>query len=151
MSEPTLETRWLATLRGSIPQPVAAQDNLMIFNVLDAHLESPRIKARATGPSGDWVRVEPNGNWLLDVRLMMETDDGHAIYAFYNGVLRMTPELGKRLASGDEIPGDEMYFRSAPYFRTTSEKYGWLNDILAIGKMTRFGGGKVVYDLFEVL
>lgn len=151
MSEPTIETKWLGSLQGSIPEPVAVQDNLLIFNVLDAKLEGPRIKAKATGPSGDWVRVEPNGNWLLDVRLMMETDDGHPIYVFYNGVLRMTPELGERFASGEEIPGDQMYFRSAPYFRTNSEKYGWLNDIVGIGKMTSFGGGNVLYDLFEVL
>lgn len=151
MSEPKLETKWLASLRGSIPQPVVAQDGLMIFNVLDAQMESPRIKASAKGPSGDWVRVQPNGNWLLDVRLLMETDDGHPIYVFYNGVLRMTPEIGQKLASGAEIPGSEMYFRSAPYFQTSSEKYGWLNDILCVGKMTSFGGGKVLYDLFEVL
>lgn len=151
MSEPKLETRWLASLRGSIPQPVIAQENLMIFNVLDAELDSPRIKARAKGPSGDWVRVQPNGNWLLDVRLLMETDDGEPVYVFYNGVLRMTPEIGQKLASGAEIPGSEMYFRSAPYFQTASKKYGWLNDILCVGKMTSFGGGKVLYDLFEVL
>jgi hypothetical protein len=32
-----------------------------------------------------------------------------------------------------------------------SEKYGWLNNVLAIGKMRKFGGGNVVYDVFEVL
>ncbi len=79
MSEPKLETKWLASLRGSIPQPVIAQEGLMIFNVLDAQLDSPRIKASAKGPSGDWVRIQPNGNWMLDVRLLMETDDGHPI------------------------------------------------------------------------
>lgn len=151
MSEPKLETRWLASLRGSIPQPIMPTQGMMVFNVLDAELDSPRIKAKAVAPSGDWIRVQPNGNWLLDVRMLMETDDGEMIYTFYNGVLRMDPGLGDRLASGEEIPGSEMYFRSAPYFQTAAEKYGWLNDILAIGKMTSFGGGKVVYDIFEVL
>lgn len=151
MSEPKLETRWLMALHGSIPQPVVISPSLMIFNVLDARMESPRIKAKVMGPSGDWVQVQENGNWKLDVRLLMEADDGSPIYTSYSGVLRMDPGLGERLASGQEIPGEEMYFRSAPYFQTPSKKYSWLNNILAIGKMRSFGGGNVVYDIFEVL
>lgn len=151
MTQPTLETRWLMTLRGSIPQPVVISPSLMIFNVLDARIESPRLNARVLPPSGDWVQVQDNGNWKLDVRLLMEADDGAPIYTHYNGVLRMDAVLGARIAAGEEIPGDELYFRSAPYFQTPSKKYAWLNGILAIGKMRSFGGGNVVYDIFEVL
>ena len=151
MSEPVLQSRWLMTLRGTIPQPTLVSPTLMVFNVLDASIESPRIKAKLKNPSGDWVRVQPNGNWMLDVRLLMETDDGVPIYTHYNGVLRMEPGLAERIASGEEIPGEEIYFRSAPYFETSSEKYGWLNSILAIGRIRSFGGGNVVYDVFEVL
>jgi hypothetical protein len=151
MSDPKLETRWLMTLRGAILAPTIVSPSFMVFNVLDAQIESPRINASVLNPSGDWIRVQPNGNWKLDVRLLMKADDGSAIYTHYNGVLRMFPGLLERIASGEEIPGEEIYFRSAPYFETTSEKYGWLNDILAIGKMRTFGGGKVVYDVFEVL
>lgn len=151
MSEPRLDTRWLMSLRGSIPAPVMVSPTLMVFNVDDASIESPRIKARLRNPSGDWVRIQPNGNWKLDVRLLMETDDGVPIFVHYNGVFRVDAKLNQRLASGESIPGSEMYFRSAPYFETSSEKYGWLNDILAIGKMRSFGGGQVIYDVFEVL
>jgi hypothetical protein len=141
----------LCTLQGSIPAPVMVTDSLMVFNVLDATIESPRINARLSAPSGDWVRIQDNGNWMLDVRLLLTTDDGVPIFMHYNGVLRMDEGLGERLSSGEEIPGSEIYFRSAPYFETSSEKYGWLNDILAVGKMRSFGGGNVVYDVFEVL
>lgn len=151
MSEPKLETRWLMKLQGTIPQPVVVSPSLMVFNVLDAKIESPRLNAKILSPSGDWVQVQNNGNWKLDVRLLMEADDGSPIYVHYNGVLRMDPGLGERLASGEEIPGDQIYFRSAPYFQTPSQKYGWLNSILAIGKIRSFGGGNVVYDIFEVL
>jgi hypothetical protein len=151
MAEPTLETRWLFSLRGSIPQPTIVGGNLMVFNVLDASIDSPRIKARMASPSGDWIRIMPNGNWKLDVRLLMIGDDDEPIYCHYNGVLRMDPGLGERLAAGESIDGSEMYFRSAPYFETASKKYAWLNDILAVGKMASFGGGNVLYDVFEVL
>lgn len=151
MALPTLETRWLMSLRGTIPLPVAVTPNLLVFNVLEASIDSPRIKAKLSSPSGDWVRIQPNGNWKLDVRLLMITDDGEPILCTYNGVLRMDPGLNERIASGESIPGSEIYFRSSPYFETASKKYGWLNDILAIGRIASFGGGNVVYDVFEVL
>lgn len=151
MSEPKLETRWLMSLRGTIPQPELVSSTLMVFNVLDASIDSPRLKAKLCNPSGDWVRIQPNGNWKLDVRLLMKTDDGVPIYVHYNGVLRMKPGLMERIASGEQIPGSELYFRSAPYFEAPEGKYAWLNDILAIGRIESFGGGNVVYDVFEVL
>ncbi|MEM9122419.1 MAG: DUF3237 domain-containing protein [Pseudomonadota bacterium] len=151
MAEPTLETRWLMSLQGTIPEPAIVSPTLMVFNVLEAHIDSPRLKATVLSPSGDWIRIQHNGNWKLDVRLLMKADDGSTIFTHYNGVLRMDPGLGERIAAGEEIDGSEIYFRSAPYFETTSEKYGWLNDIVAIGKIRRFGGGNVVYDVFEVL
>jgi hypothetical protein len=123
----------------------------MVFNVLDGKIEGPRLNATLRSPSGDWARIQPGGNWRLDVRLLLETDDGVPIFMHYNGVLRMAPGLGERIAAGEEIPGSEMYFRSSPYFETSSERYSWLNDILVIGAMRSFGGGNVVYDLFEVL
>ena len=151
MTHPTLETRWLMSLRGSIPPPVMVSPTLMVFNVLEASIDSPRLKARLRNPSGDWVRIQPNGNWKLDVRLLMETDDGVSIYVHYNGVLRMQPGLAERIASGQTVPGSEIYFRSAPYFEVAEGKYGWLNDIVAVGRIASFGGGNVVYDVFEVL
>lgn len=151
MSEPKLETRWLGTMRGTIPQPAVISPSLMVFNVLEASIDSPRLKATLRGPSGDWVRIQPNGNWKLDVRLLMVTDDNVPIYIQYSGVLRMQQGLMERIGSGEEIPGEQLYFRSAPYFEAPEGKYGWLNDILVLGRIRSFGGGNVVYDLFEVL
>ena len=57
MSEqPTLETRWLMSLRGSIPQPSIVSPTLMVFNVDDASIDSPRVKAKVLKPSGDWPK-----------------------------------------------------------------------------------------------
>ena len=150
MGQPSLETRWLMTLSGTIPQPTVI-GSLWVFNVVEARMDGPRIKATMAAPTGDWIRVQPNGNWKLDVRMLMVTDDGEPIYCHYNGVVRMTPKLIERIGAGESIDGSEIYFRSAPYFETVSPKYAWLNDILCIGKVATFGGGQVRYDIFEVL
>ena len=151
MSAPELKTQWLATLRGAIAEPRPIGDGLLIFNVLDAEIKGPRIYAKVLQPSGDWIRVQANGNWKLDVRLLLETDTREAIYCYYTGLLKGSPELSERIARGDRVPGSEMYFRSTPYFETTAADYLWLNDIVCVGSMREFGGGQAVYDLYEVL
>ena len=151
MTEPRLETRWLATLRGQIADPKPIGDGLLIFNVNGAELSGPRVSGKVIQPSGDWIRIQQNGNWKLDVRLLFETDSGDHIYCYYTGTLKGSVELSRRIAEGERIPGDEMYFRSTPYFETSAANYLWLNDIVCVGTMREFGGGEAVYDLFEVL
>ena len=151
MAEPTLETRWLATLRGNITAPMPIGEHLQIFNVESAELTGPRLSARVIHPSGDWVKIQPNGNWKLDVRLLFETDKGEHIFCYYTGTLKSSPELLARIASGERVPGDQMYFRSTPCFETSAPDYLWLNDIVCVGAMREFGGGEALYDIFEVL
>ena len=55
MEDLKLETKWLCTMRGAIPEPNMALENLMVFNVDDAWIESPRFNAKLVGPGGDWI------------------------------------------------------------------------------------------------
>lgn len=151
MSDPKLQTRWLATLRGDISEPTPIGDGMLIFNVDGAEISGPRLNAKAVAPSGDWIKVQPNGNWQLDVRVLLKTDSGDHIFCYYTGRLKNTPELAARIAAGESVPGDEMYFRSTPYFETSAPDYLWLNDIVCVGTMRTFGGGVALYDIFEVL
>ncbi|MFT6438118.1 MAG: hypothetical protein ACJAVI_006204 [Candidatus Azotimanducaceae bacterium] len=151
MSAPELKTQWLASLTGDIDQPTPVGEGLLIFNVGGAELKGPRVHATVIQPSGDWIRIQSNGNWKLDVRLLLATEAGDIIYCYYTGLLKGSPELSERIARGESIPGDEMYFRSTPYFETAAPDYLWLNDIVCVGSIREFGGGKAVYDLYEVL
>jgi hypothetical protein len=146
-----IETEFLFTLKGDIGEPVSGNENLMIFEVLNASIEGPRVRGEIVAPMGDWIRIMPNGNWKLDVRFTIRTDDGEFVYCNYTGILRMDEGLGERIAAGESIDGDDMYFRSTPYFETTSKKYAWMNDIVCIGRMAAFGGGKASYEVFQVL
>ena len=151
MATPVLNTRWLATLRGTISEPTPIGGNMLVFNVDEAELEGPKISAVVVPPSGDWIRVMTNGNWKLDVRLMFETTDGAHILCTYTGTLKADAGVSERIANGESIPGTEMYFRSTPYFETSDSRYEWLNDIVCVGSMREFGAGEAVYDIFEVL
>ena len=124
---------------------------MIVINVTGGRFEGEGLNGSVVGPSGDWIRLQENGNWKIDARLALKSDDGDTLFCYYGGVVGMTEALEARAAAGEIIPGSDLYLRAAPNFETSSNKYGWLNDILAIGKVTRFGGGNLNYDIFQVL
>jgi hypothetical protein len=87
---------------------------------------------------------------VLDVRRTLRTDDGHLIYAFYRGLLVAAPAVRQKMERGEPVSAPEMYFRTTPAFETGSEKYGWLNRVVAvgIGEVTATG---VLLTVFRVL
>ena len=107
-------------------------------------VEGPKIKGKVLAPGGDWLQVLPSGVGRLDVRGTMVTDDGQLIFASYNGV------ADTKLNGTPDAP----YIAIAPTFRTSSEKYGWLNHLQAIGKMvqrsTEPENRFIRYDIFAV-
>lgn len=151
MSESGVESKFLMSMDISFEPPVVATPGLVVINVTGGSFKGPRLQGDMIGPGGDWIRVQDNGNWKIDARLAMRTDDGEAIYCYYGGVVRMTKELADRSEAGEVLTGDDMYLRSAPNFETSSDKYAWLNDIMAVGKMTQFGAGKLSYEVYEIL
>jgi len=68
----------------------------------------------------------------------------------YRGFRHGAPDVMDRLARGRPVEPSEYYFRIAPWFETGSEKYGWLNRILAVGTGHRLAAGPI-YDIYEVL
>ena len=52
--------------------------------------------------------------------------------------------------AGEPVDVSEYYFRTAPLFETASEKYGWLNGVLAIGLGCRTSR-QVSYTVYEIL
>ncbi|CAA0111127.1 Uncharacterised protein [Zhongshania aliphaticivorans] len=145
-----VKTEYAMTLEGEIGEPTPI-NNRLIFNVLRGTFDGPGISGEMQQPAGDWIQIMPNGYWRLDVRFTIKLDDGYPAYVNYSGVVHMDENFQSRIAAGETITGDEIYFRSAPYIETNSEKYAWLNEYVFIGKLRTFGGGKVVYDIFKVL
>lgn len=86
-------------------------------------------------PGADWI-TQVQGHSSLDVRIMLETDDGALIYMTYTGVVSRG--------------ADALYWRVRPVFSTASEKYDWLNQSVFVGK-NKDVEGKVAYDIFRIL
>jgi hypothetical protein len=95
----------------------------------------PNIRGTVHAGGADWI-TQASGHSSLDVRITLETDDGAIVFMTYTGVV----------ARGD----GGVYWRVRPVFSTASEKYDWLNHIVAVGKNKQVQG-KVAYDVFRIL
>ena len=114
-----------------------------------------KVSGRVLDPSADWVRIIPSDTLRLrlDARVTIETDEHEIIYLSYNGRMHCDKETTDRFRKGEALKAGDCYLISAPTFETKSEKYLWLNDVQAIGKMVEYKPGKdghLVYDLFVV-
>ena len=71
----------------------------------------------------------------------------------YTGRATPSAEAARRLEAGETLGPDQVHFVIAPTFETTSPTYGWLNDILTVGKiisLNRTHNRHVTYDIFAI-
>lgn len=119
-----------------------------VYMVRNGTFSGPRMRGRVRS-GGDWFLSLRNGAGELDVR-GLETDDGALILMTYRGVLDVSPEIGRRVLSGEDIDPSNYYFRTAPRFETGDERYAWLNKRICVAT-GYFGPQKVGYRVFEVV
>jgi hypothetical protein len=105
----------------------------MIFDVVSGTFEGPRLKGRVPATGGDWVIRTPTGS-RLNVRLLLESDDGVPILFQYSG--RAFQIDGKARI---EIAGA---------FDAPAGAYSWLNDVQAFGSGVAIAAG-VRYQLYR--
>lgn len=150
-----LKLEYLMTLHADLDPPQAIDAASLIFNVKGGWVDGPKIKGKVAAPAADWLQILPSGVWRLDVRGTLVTDDEQMIFTSYNGVIAHSPASTAKMASGSPITdADAPYFVTAPTFRTSAEKYAWLNGIQAISKMVGLSTDPtksfVRYDIFAV-
>jgi hypothetical protein len=149
-----IRTVHLMTLKLAVSgmQPVGETPagNRRIGLVAGGTFEGPRLKGIVLPGGADWIIIRPDGVTTLDVRIVLETDDGAAIGLTYKGLRHGIPEVMAKVNSGIFVDPAAYYFRTAVNFETAAPEYAWLNGIIAIGTGSRPPEGPV-YDIFEVL
>lgn len=121
-----------------------------VVDVTGGRFDGDELRGRILPGGGDWTVLRPDGVLMLDVRITLETDDGHLVYMTYRGMRHGPQWVIDRLNKGEKVDPSEYYFRSTPYFETASEKYGFLNRIVCVGVGRREPRGPV-YDVFQIL
>ena len=83
--------------------------------------------------------------------MTIQTDDEQFIFSYYSGRIVLPPSIEELdAAERHSVDPSIYYFRTAPLYETSSEKYTWLNRIQAVsvGRMTETGDA---YDTFRNL
>ncbi|MGW5228128.1 DUF3237 domain-containing protein [Nocardia niigatensis] len=124
-----------------------------MFGAAGGTFEGPKIRGEVLPGGGDWAVFRGDGNMQLDVRLTLRTEEGDLIYVTYGGRWIIPAEL--RTAARDSavnrtIEPAQYYWRTTVLFETGSERFSWLNDIVAVGSGYLVENG-VAYRVFEVL
>jgi hypothetical protein len=150
-NEPKLEFLFRITAELAAPISIGQthHGNRQLVPMVGGGCDGPYLKAAAMTPSADWVIVRPDGVAELDVRLTVKTNDDATIYITYRGYLSRLPELVERWMAGEDIPRDEYYFATTPYFETSAAKYAWLQNVVTFGIGELVKGG-VAYDIYAV-
>ena len=123
-----------------------------------ASASSPAAGSKVSGcadtllPGGsDWQSVRyGDGAWMLNVRIVLKTDDDAIIGMPYTGIRHGPKEVLDRIARGEVVKASDYYLRIAGSFETSSEKYAWLNNIICLGVGHRLPEGPI-YQVFEML
>jgi hypothetical protein len=105
----------------------------VVVGVTGGTFEGPQLKGTIKGPGGDWVTLRPDGSGRLDVRLLLETDDGALILMQYSGI----------------YTDGATRIRSTPLFETGDERYTWLNGLHTVA-VNQFSLSEVHYDVSAV-
>ena len=149
-----IRTTHLLTMKLAVNgmQPIGQtpNGNRRIGLVAGGTFEGPRMKGTILPGGADWIIVRPDGSTTLDVRIVLQTDDGATIGLTYRGMRHGPADVMAKVNAGEMVDPSLYYFRTAVFCETASEKYDWLNRVIAIGTGHRPPEGPV-YDIFEVL
>ena len=119
--------------------------------ITGGRFEGERLRGTVLPGGSDWQAIRPgDGAWMLDVRIVLKTDDGQIIGMPYRGMRHGPREVLDRIARGEVVKATDYYLRIAPFFETASEKYNWLNGVIGVGIGHRLPEGPI-YQVFEVL
>ena len=121
-----------------------------VGEIAGGRFEGDRLRGKILSGGSDWQSLRNDGTITLNVRLVMETDDGALIGMTYLGMRHGPKEVMDRLSRGEKVSPSEYYMRATPYYETASEKYGWLNRIVSLAYGHRMAGG-AIYQVFEIL
>ena len=111
----------------------------------------PKINGKLAPLGADWSKLYPNGIIQVDVRAMIETDDGASINLFYKGRLDLGSEEAAVEYSNGKFP-PKMAFEVMPVMDTDDERYAWVNNCCcyAIGRVDFTADPIVVqYDVYR--
>ena len=132
--------------------PTTGSPARLCWQVAEATLAGPRIRASLAMPGTDWIRVDADGTRRQDQRTQFVTGDGTLVLMRYDAALiRGDEKFTEALASGRETTFAAQYMYMTPQFDVSDDSYGWLTRHLFIGRGRLAGSNRIEYELYRVV
>jgi hypothetical protein len=87
---------------------------------------------------------------MINVRTLLETDDGALIGMTYTGLRHGPKDVIEAIARGERVSPLAYYMRVSVVFETAAEKYAWLNRAVSVAHGHRLPTG-AIYNVFEII
>ncbi|KAF2732600.1 hypothetical protein EJ04DRAFT_440675 [Polyplosphaeria fusca] len=117
-----------ATLADGIPIGKGPKGDRVAIPITGGTFSGPKLNGKVLNLGADWGVTDSKGTFSADTRYNLQTDDGANIFIQTNGPGQADGKLHLRMV-----------------FETGSEKYYWLNNIVAVGVL-KAGKGYVVIE-----
>jgi hypothetical protein len=152
MKEPSLLR--IAHLSVKVAEPIVVGETpeglRRIIPILGGSSSGPRLNGEILAAGADFQLFRSDGVTVLEARYVLRTLDGVLVAVNNIGLRRGPPEAMARLARGEVVDPELIYFRTAFKFETAHESYSWLMRSLFIGAGARHPDG-VEIGVYEVL
>jgi Protein of unknown function (DUF3237) len=150
----TVRTRPLFVMRLDVKGPlvigVTSNGFRRIGIVSGGSFEGELLSGEVLDGGSDWQVVRGDGSTILDVRLVLKTDDGILVTMSYRGIRHGPSDVVEMIEKGEVVDPASYYFRVNPLFEAPEGKYDWINRVIAVGIGHRCADGPV-YSVFELL
>lgn len=120
----------------------------LVANITGGAFEGKRLTGTVCSSGADWIVIDSENLGHIDVRIVLQTNDGAYIYVQYTGFLEYNNKFVTAALSGGETKIGDSYFLSQLRFETGAEKYKWLNRVLGVGEGRVYPGG-IEYQVYE--
>jgi hypothetical protein len=125
------------------------QGRRRIIGITGGRFAGERLSGRVLPGGADWQLIRADGVADLDARYTLETQDSALIYVRNRGYRHGSPEILRRLSSGEIVDPSLYYMRTTPRFETGDARYAWLNRIVCVATGARRPAA-VELDVYEV-
>lgn len=127
------------------PMPIGTR---RIFAVTGGRFEGERLSGDVLPVGGEWFLDAGDGFGQVDVRILLQTDDGAPIYLRYSGIMDFNETVGAKLAAGQSTEFGDNRFLTQVRFEAAHADYAWLATTIAVGE-GRMHPDCVEYAIYE--
>lgn len=150
---PAPELRHFMDLTVEVSEPIEVgqtqRGQRRLIPIVGGYARTRDWTAKVLPGGADFQLIATDSLAILEAKYVLETEAGDRIYVENHALRGGPPELIARLARGEPVDPQHIYFRCVPQFEVAAPELQWLTTRVFIGTGARFPD-RVVLSIYEV-